>query len=120
MKRRKSIQLSDFQDQNDNFEKDTPPIIRLNKNFKSWKLRLCQAVIGSLVFLSCSIILVHLSYSFYSNLYVESDFLEENIIRSEIKALYQKHDRNDDGFLDIYEFEPLGHRLLAKDNVCEF
>lgn len=52
-----------------------------------------------------------------AGLYVKGFFNNETAnkyyVGSEIIDLYEKYDRNKDGFLDLNEFEPLGHKILS-------
>jgi hypothetical protein len=66
------------------------------------------------VLIQFSLIMICLIY-FHNkiNTQYESNIINEDL-SPEIQILYQKYDRNDDGFLDIREFEPLAHKILAK------
>jgi hypothetical protein len=94
---------------NDDYEKTDKP----QKNgqislLKSIFINLLKLVFGALVVTSI------VFYSLNSGLvYYDFGFLDTGLLTPDIVLLYEKYDTNADGKLDIFEFEPLAHRILS-------
>ena len=48
----------------------------------------------------------------YNQIYFENKS-DHDFFSAEIIQLHEKYDKNNDGLLDLDEFEPLGHRILS-------